>query len=218
MDMEIFHLQRFVIFCVFERFIFLMLTIHRYVCTLKLRVLLHSSQVRIMKIYFVFQTISDSEQAIASYKRSNQQLANQVGEQRKQILQLQEKLKETSASAQKVLDQRALKEQLEVHIQTIGILVSEKSELQSNLATVQKKLSNKDNEITELNHVLKTTQNRLVDFEKTVHEMKNMEGNLQKVCILGYGQQAIIMQKIKMNNLYIVFMKYVLYDTAILIC
>lgn len=96
---------------------------------------------------------------------------------------MQEKLKETSAAAQKVSNQRALKEQLEVHIQTIGILVSEKSELQSNLSTIQKKMSTKDTEINELNQVLKATQTRLVEFEKTIHEMKDIEGSIQKVRI-----------------------------------
>ena len=122
------------------------------------------------------------EQTIASYKRSNQQLSDQVGEQRKQILQLQEKMKESMIALQKVTDQKALKEQLEVHIQTIGILVSEKSELQSNLSSNQKKLSFKDSEISNLNEQLKATQGRLTDFQKAGSEFKETEEKLQKVC------------------------------------
>ena len=118
---------------------------------------------------------------VASYKRSNEQLSNQVGEQRKQILQLQEKVKESALALQKVADQKALKEQLEVHIQTIGILVSEKSELQSSLTNVQKKLSTKDTEMTNLNEQFKSLQAKLLDFEKASSEFKEAEGALRKV-------------------------------------
>ena len=121
------------------------------------------------------------EQMIASYKRSNQQLSNQVGDQRKQILQLQEKLKESASAVQKVANQKALKEQLEVHIQTIGILVSEKSELQSNLSTIQKKLSSKDLEINDLTSQFKAAQTKVQDFEKNANELKEVEDALRKV-------------------------------------
>ena len=60
------------------------------------------------------------ESNLASYKRANAHLGNQVNEQRKTILQLQEQLKKEVASPQLTNEQRALKEQLEVHIQTIG--------------------------------------------------------------------------------------------------
>ena len=122
------------------------------------------------------------EQTIASYKRSNQQLSDQVGDQRKQILQLQEKMKESMTALQKVTNQKALKEQLEVHIQTIGILVSEKSELQSSLSSIQKKLSLRESELSNLNEQLKTTQGRLTDFQKAGGELKETEEKLQKVC------------------------------------
>lgn len=124
------------------------------------------------------------EQAIASYKRSNQQLSEQVGEQRKQILQLQEKMKESMTALQKVTNQKALKEQLEVHIQTIGILVSEKSELQSSLSSIQKKLSFKELELSNLSEQLKTAQGRLSDFQKAGSELKENEEKLRKVCML----------------------------------
>lgn len=81
----------------------------------------------------------------------------------------------------KITDQKALKEQLEVHIQTIGILVSEKSELQSSLSSVQKKLSSKDFEISNLSEQLKGAQGRLTDFQKVGNEYKETEGKLYKV-------------------------------------
>ena len=127
---------------------------------------------------------SNVEEMVASYKRSNQQLAGQVGEQRKQILQLQEKLKEYSAAAQKLSDQKALKEQLEVHIQTIGILVSEKSELQSSIVNIQKKVTTKDAEINDLTNQYKTAQANLLEYEKSVSELKQAEGSLKKVSCL----------------------------------
>ena len=60
------------------------------------------------------------ESNLASYKRANAHLGNQVNEQRKTILQLQEQLKKEAGNPQLTNEQRALKEQLEVHIQTIG--------------------------------------------------------------------------------------------------
>lgn len=123
---------------------------------------------------------STVEEMVASYKRSNQQLSSQVGEQRKQIIQLQEKLKEQSAAVQKLVDQKALKEQLEVHIQTIGILVSEKSELQSSIANIQKKVSAKDAEINDLTNQHKTAQTNLLEYEKNINELKQVEGTLNK--------------------------------------
>lgn len=115
-------------------------------------------------------------QQITSYKRSNEQLGNQVNDQRKQIIQLQERLKKEDGSSQKLVEQRALKEQLEVHIQTIGILVSEKSELQTNVASIQKKLSSKENEILEINNQLKTLRQYVLDLEKNISQYKTTEG------------------------------------------
>jgi len=124
---------------------------------------------------------NEIDNAIASYKRSNQQLMEQVNEQRKQILLLQEKLRKDLNSSPKLVEQRALKEQLEVHIQTIGILVSEKSELQSNITTIQKKLSNKDGEFLELNNQLNGARQRLVEMEKAMVQLKANQNQLQLI-------------------------------------
>ena len=108
------------------------------------------------------------QQSLESYKRSNQVLVSQVNEQRKQLLLLQEKMKTNDMSGKVAQEQKALKEQLEIHIQTIGILVQEKSELQSNAATLQKKLQVKEAEISDLNDKLHVLRNRVVELEKMV--------------------------------------------------
>ena len=79
------------------------------------------------------------------------------------------------------MEQRALKEQLEVHIQTIGILVSEKSELQSNIVNIQKKITLKETELLELHNRLQTAQQRVVELEKKTMTLQSSEGQLQQV-------------------------------------
>ncbi|KAJ7375589.1 importin-alpha protein binding, partial [Desmophyllum pertusum] len=81
------------------------------------------------------------EDRVQSYKRSSEQLNSQVNEQRRQIIQFQEQIKRerTELANKQLLEQRSLKEQLEVHIQTIGILVGEKQELQSTVSQLQRK-------------------------------------------------------------------------------
>ena len=111
---------------------------------------------------------ADLQQSLISYKRSNQVLVSQVNEQRKQLLQLQEKLKKGENSGKSAQDQKALKEQLEIHIQTIGILVQEKSDLQSTVATLQKKLHAKEAEIRDINDKLQALRHRIVELERMV--------------------------------------------------
>ncbi|XP_046845608.1 uncharacterized protein LOC124439426 [Xenia sp. Carnegie-2017] len=59
---------------------------------------------------------SDLERNLTSHKRNNEQLGNQVNEQRKQIILLQEQIRKerTELANRQLLEQRSLKEQLEV--------------------------------------------------------------------------------------------------------
>ena len=106
-----------------------------------------------------------------------------MNEQRKQIIQLQEKLKKELNSLNQLAEQRALKEQLEVHIQTIGILVSEKSELQSSIVNMQKKLTSKENEVKHLNQRLENVCKNIVELEKRVAELQQLEAHFKKVIL-----------------------------------
>ncbi|CAH3160101.1 unnamed protein product [Porites lobata] len=110
------------------------------------------------------------EETVQSYRRSNDQLNNQVNEQRRQIIQFQEQIKRerTELANKQLLEQRSLKEQLEVHIQTIGILVGEKQELQSTVSQLQRKYEIKQSENTELTSRLQTVRQKAVELEKNL--------------------------------------------------
>uniref|UniRef100_T2MDF7 Golgin subfamily A member 2 n=1 Tax=Hydra vulgaris TaxID=6087 RepID=T2MDF7_HYDVU len=118
---------------------------------------------------------------LASYKRANSILTNQVNEQRKQILILQNKLKNELASVNHLNEQRALKEQLEVHIQTIGILVSEKSELQSSISSLQKKLALKESDTKQLSQRLENACKNTVELEKRIAELQQLENQFKNL-------------------------------------
>ncbi|XP_028394958.1 golgin subfamily A member 2-like [Dendronephthya gigantea] len=118
---------------------------------------------------------SDLERNLSSHKRNNEQLGNHVNEQRKQIIQLQEQIKKerTELANRQLLEQRSLKEQLEVHIQTIGILVSEKSDLQTTLAQLQKKFKTKDNECSELSSRVQKLRHQNAEHERDIATQKS---------------------------------------------
>lgn len=94
---------------------------------------------------------------------------------------LQDKLKKEVGVISQLTEQRALKEQLEVHIQTIGILVSEKSELQSNISSYQKKLTTKEKEFIEINNELSSARQQLLEFEKLISQLQLNETQLKQV-------------------------------------
>lgn len=94
---------------------------------------------------------------------------------------LQDKLKKEVGVISQLTEQRALKEQLEVHIQTIGILVSEKSELQSNISSYQKKLTTKEKEFIEINNELNSARQQLLEFEKLISQLLLNETQLKQV-------------------------------------
>ncbi|KAK3730058.1 hypothetical protein QZH41_009563 [Actinostola sp. cb2023] len=120
------------------------------------------------------------DEGLQSYKRSNEHLNNQVNEQRKQILHFQDQIKRerTELANRQLLEQRTLKkEQLEVHIQTIGILVGEKQELQSSLSQLQRKFVNKESENSELTGRLQAVRQKIVELEKS---NASLSANLDK--------------------------------------
>ncbi|CAF0985360.1 unnamed protein product, partial [Didymodactylos carnosus] len=69
------------------------------------------------------------------------------------------------------------KEQLEIHIQTIGILVAEKTDIQAKLTQSFKQLERKQSELDELQGRLKASRERVQELEKTV---QNSTSNVQK--------------------------------------
>lgn len=121
------------------------------------------------------QRNSDLERSLSSHKRNNEQLGSHVNEQRKQIIQLQEQIKKerTELANRQLLEQRSLKEQLEVHIQTIGILVSEKSDLQTTLSQLQRKFQTKENECVDLSSRVQKLRQQTAENERDVAMQKS---------------------------------------------
>ena len=69
------------------------------------------------------------------------------------------------------LSQTQFKEQLQLHVQTIGILVAEKAELQSKLQQQSKKSDKKQEECDELAGRLKASRHKIGELEKLVAQL-----------------------------------------------
>ncbi|CAD5121628.1 DgyrCDS10122 [Dimorphilus gyrociliatus] len=78
-------------------------------------------------------------------------------------------------------DAMALREQLHVHVQTIGILVGEKTELQSALSGAQRNAQQRLDEATELSGRLKASRQRVADLEREVQTAHNRRQQLEEM-------------------------------------
>ncbi|XP_065735803.1 golgin subfamily A member 2 isoform X12 [Phocoena phocoena] len=74
-----------------------------------------------------------------------------------------------------VKEQGALREQLQVHIQTIGILVSEKTELQTALAHTQQAARQKAEELEDLANCLRSSRQRVGELERTLSAVSTQQ-------------------------------------------
>jgi chromosome segregation ATPase len=95
------------------------------------------------------------------------------------------------------------KDQLAVHLQTIGILVAEKTEIQSTLQQYHKKIEKQQEEIDELNGRLKQAKQRLQEVE---NQLSNNHSNEINIDLLKRDYEEYI-ENIKINfntKLYIV--------------
>ncbi|XP_027412206.1 golgin subfamily A member 2 isoform X6 [Bos indicus x Bos taurus] len=72
-------------------------------------------------------------------------------------------------------EQGALREQLQVHIQTIGILVSEKTELQTALAHTQQAARQKAGESEDLANRLQSSRQRVGELERTLSAVSTQQ-------------------------------------------
>ncbi|CAJ1070624.1 golgin subfamily A member 2 isoform X1 [Xyrichtys novacula] len=92
--------------------------------------------------------------------------------------QLQKERKEFEQRFSK--EQGAMREQLQVHIQTIGILVSEKSELQTALQYTQHAARQKTADADELNNRLQATKQRVSELERTLSSVSTQQKQFEK--------------------------------------
>ncbi|XP_029024312.1 golgin subfamily A member 2 isoform X2 [Betta splendens] len=120
--------------------------------------------------------------ALESSSLTNSQLKTKLDQlaQQSQDLsdQLQKERKEFEQRFSK--EQGAMREQLQVHIQTIGILVSEKSELQTALQYTQQAARQKTAEAEEFNSRLQATKQRVSELERTLSSVSSQQKQFEK--------------------------------------
>ncbi|XP_068270175.1 golgin subfamily A member 2 isoform X6 [Nyctibius grandis] len=101
-------------------------------------------------------------------KQQNQEAVNQLEKEKKEFEQKFSK------------EQAALREQLQVHIQTIGILVSEKSELQTALGHTQQAARQKAGEAENLAARLHSSRQRVSELERTLSSISTQQKQSEK--------------------------------------
>ncbi|XP_020327655.1 golgin subfamily A member 2-like isoform X1 [Oncorhynchus kisutch] len=120
--------------------------------------------------------------ALDSSNLTNSQLSTKLDLLTKQSQgltdQLQKERKEFELKC--VREQGAMREQLQVHIQTIGILVSEKSELQTALSYTQQAARQKTGEAEELSNRLQATKQRVSELERTLSSVSTQQKQFDK--------------------------------------
>nr|XP_008121048.1 PREDICTED: golgin subfamily A member 2 [Anolis carolinensis] len=120
--------------------------------------------------------------ALDSSNLTNKQLSSKVEELKQQNQEAMNQLeKEKKGFEQKFSkEQAALREQLQVHIQTIGILVSEKSELQTALAHTQQAARQKAGEAEDLAGRLQASRQRISEVEHTLSSLSAQQKQQEK--------------------------------------
>ncbi|XP_054853635.1 LOW QUALITY PROTEIN: golgin subfamily A member 2 [Eublepharis macularius] len=120
--------------------------------------------------------------ALDSSNLTNKQLSTKIEELKQQNQEAMNQLeKEKKGFEQKFTkEQAALREQLQVHIQTIGILVSEKSELQTALAHTQQAARQKTGEVEDLASRLQSSRQRISELEHTLSSISTQQKQLEK--------------------------------------
>ncbi|XP_060718528.1 golgin subfamily A member 2 isoform X5 [Tachysurus vachellii] len=126
--------------------------------------------------------IQELADALDSSTLENSQLTAKLETLTKQSQEMSEQIqKERKDFEQKcVKEQGAMREQLQVHIQTIGILVSEKSELQTALSFTQHAARQKTEEAEELNNRLHSSKYRVSELERTLSTVSTQQKQLEK--------------------------------------
>ncbi|KAM9307260.1 golgin subfamily A member 2 isoform 3-T3 [Pholidichthys leucotaenia] len=120
--------------------------------------------------------------ALESSNLTNSQLNTKLDQLTQQSQELADQLqKERKEFEQKFSkEQGAIREQLQVHIQTIGILVSEKSELQTAIQYTQQAARQKTAEAEDLNNRLQATKQRVSELERTLSSVSTQQKQFER--------------------------------------
>nr|XP_006825291.1 PREDICTED: golgin subfamily A member 2-like [Saccoglossus kowalevskii] len=127
--------------------------------------------------------VIDEDAGIRELESRNRELASalETNVQTNQQLTLQhEELERVEHESKMLKEIGALKEQLQVHIQTIGILVSEKSELQTSLNHSQMTLKQKLDEVDNLSTRLQASRHRTAELERDLASRTNSSNLYEK--------------------------------------
>ncbi|CAL1537154.1 unnamed protein product [Lymnaea stagnalis] len=122
---------------------------------------------------------------LEKHAQANEQLSSQNQQLRAHSKALQEQLEaeRNSFHEKHKKDIGSLKEQLQVHIQTIGILVAEKTELQSQVNQVQRIADQRIEEIEELSGRLKASRQRVADLERNLSTSSQSTHQIEKAAV-----------------------------------
>ncbi|XP_044120719.1 golgin subfamily A member 2 isoform X2 [Neovison vison] len=107
--------------------------------------------------------------ALDSSNLTNKQLSNKIEELEKK--EFEQKLAK---------EQGSLREQLQIHIQTIGILVSEKNELYTALAHTQQAARQKAGESEDLASRLQSSRQRIGELERTLSAVSTQQKQVER--------------------------------------
>ncbi|XP_064027420.1 golgin subfamily A member 2 isoform X2 [Pogoniulus pusillus] len=119
--------------------------------------------------------------ALDSSNLTNKQLVSKIEELQQNQEAVNQLEKEKNEFEQKFSkEQAALREQLQVHIQTIGILVSEKSELQTALGHTQQAARQKSGEAESLAARLHSSRQRVSELERTLSSISTQQKQSEK--------------------------------------
>ncbi|XP_072309214.1 golgin subfamily A member 2 isoform X2 [Eucyclogobius newberryi] len=126
--------------------------------------------------------IQELAAALESSNTTNSQLNTKLEQLTQQSQDFSDQLqKERKEFEQKFAKEHSgMREQLQVHIQTIGILVSEKSELQTALQYTQQAARHKSAEAEEFNSRLQSTKQRVSELERTLSTVSTQQKILEK--------------------------------------
>ncbi|XP_059958364.1 golgin subfamily A member 2 isoform X2 [Mesoplodon densirostris] len=115
--------------------------------------------------------------ALDSSNLTNKQLSSKIEQLKQEKQETLDRLEKEKKEFEKKLvkEQGALREQLQVHIQTIGILVSEKTELQTALAHTQQAARQKAGELEDLANRLRSSRQRVGELERTLSAVSTQQ-------------------------------------------
>ncbi|KAJ1077580.1 hypothetical protein K5549_010907 [Capra hircus] len=113
--------------------------------------------------------------ALDSSNLKNKQLSSKIEELKQENQETLDQLEKKEFEQKLAKEQGALREQLQVHIQTIGILVSEKTELQTALAHTQQAARQKAGESEDLANRLQSSRQRVGELERTLSAVSTQQ-------------------------------------------